>query len=248
MLNPLLRPALSFKATSTRSETVQAFSSGGSAAPLGIRDLDERTRPLDPLEEAALPTSMQNYLWVQSSNSAPGQAPLPLTRAWCQLDNHQLAVSVPCQPKFVIDLLLCTVKQARDLNVQFAFHVISPTMQLTFQALSNESMMLWMDCIQRGILHQLKTQRRASASNANEESTLEELWAVPGNEFCADCGAPRPDWTSRNLGIMICQDCSGIHRSLGTHISKVRSLRLDRLDDSLLQVMVIVMCPGNNRR
>ncbi|KAG0088995.1 hypothetical protein BGZ92_005432 [Podila epicladia] len=51
--------------------------------------------------------------------------------------------------------------------------------------------------------------------------------AHPSNSFCAECGAKNPDWCAINLGILICIECSGIHRSLGTHISKVRSFTLD---------------------
>ena len=49
----------------------------------------------------------------------------------------------------------------------------------------------------------------------------------PGNKFCADCGMPSPTWASLNLGILICIECSGIHRNLGAHISRVRSVELD---------------------
>jgi Arf-GAP/SH3 domain/ANK repeat/PH domain-containing protein len=52
--------------------------------------------------------------------------------------------------------------------------------------------------------------------------------ADPSNKLCADCGTEiKVDWVSINLGIIICIECSGIHRSLGTHITKVRSLTLD---------------------
>ncbi|EKG14561.1 Arf GTPase activating protein [Macrophomina phaseolina MS6] len=52
--------------------------------------------------------------------------------------------------------------------------------------------------------------------------------ADAGNKYCADCGSEsKVDWVSINLGIVVCIECSGIHRSLGTHISKVRSLTLD---------------------
>jgi hypothetical protein len=50
------------------------------------------------------------------------------------------------------------------------------------------------------------------------------------NTHCADCGAPKPDWVSVNCCVCICVQCSGVHRSLGTHVSKVRSICLDNLD------------------
>ena len=52
--------------------------------------------------------------------------------------------------------------------------------------------------------------------------------ADEGNRWCADCSSEsRVEWVSINLGIIVCIECSGIHRSLGTHISKIRSLTLD---------------------
>ncbi|CAI8604528.1 unnamed protein product [Vicia faba] len=53
------------------------------------------------------------------------------------------------------------------------------------------------------------------------------LRGIPGNDKCAECSTPEPDWASLNLGILLCIECSGVHRNLGVHISKVRSITLD---------------------
>lgn len=51
------------------------------------------------------------------------------------------------------------------------------------------------------------------------------------NPCCAECNRPNPEWVSLNIGCMICIECSGVHRSMGVHVSKVRSLTLDDLEE-----------------
>ncbi|KAI9670356.1 MAG: hypothetical protein M1817_004399 [Caeruleum heppii] len=69
--------------------------------------------------------------------------------------------------------------------------------------------------------------------------------ADQGNCWCADCGSGiKTEWVSINLGIVLCIECSGIHRSLGTHISKVRSLTLDTLSFST-DIVELLLLIGN---
>lgn len=69
---------------------------------------------------------------------------------------------------------------------------------------------------------------------------LKELLQKSENHICADCGASDPKWASANIGVFICVKCSGVHRSLGTHISKVLSVTLDKWSDSEVDSMIEV--------
>ena len=66
---------------------------------------------------------------------------------------------------------------------------------------------------------------------------LAVLVSLPHNNTCCDCGAITPKWASVNLGVFICIRCAGIHRSIGTHITKVRSITLDSWTEEQVEIM-----------
>jgi len=73
----------------------------------------------------------------------------------------------------------------------------------------------------RGIFGQHQQQQM------QEPPSLDRHAQIPGNQECADCGNKDPEWASVNNGTIICMECAGVHRSLGTHLSRVKSLKLD---------------------
>ncbi|KAF4088620.1 hypothetical protein AMELA_G00056730 [Ameiurus melas] len=93
-----------------------------------------------------------------------------------------------------------------------------------------------------------RLQRESSASlgsldslgecrSVRSDTPLQRVLSIRGNQSCCDCGEAEPRWASINLGITLCIACSGIHRSLGVHNSKVRSLTLDSWEPELLKLM-----------
>ena len=60
------------------------------------------------------------------------------------------------------------------------------------------------------------------------DEVMKNILSIPSNQSCFDCGNKRPRWASPYLGIIICLECAGRHRSYGTHISFVKSVDLDK--------------------
>ncbi|XP_061909509.1 arf-GAP with GTPase, ANK repeat and PH domain-containing protein 2 isoform X3 [Entelurus aequoreus] len=110
-----------------------------------------------------------------------------------------------------------------------------------FEAQSLEDRDSWVSAIESQILASLQScesgRNKARRSSQSEAVALQGIRNTKGNNLCVDCEAQNPTWASLNLGALICIECSGIHRNLGTHLSRVRSLDLDDWPGELTQVL-----------
>ncbi|XP_069377346.1 arf-GAP with GTPase, ANK repeat and PH domain-containing protein 1 isoform X5 [Paralichthys olivaceus] len=124
----------------------------------------------------------------------------------------------------------------------FEFTIVSLTGQTWhFEATSYEERDAWVQVIESQILASLQScessKNKSRLTSQSEAMALQSIRSIRGNGHCADCEAQNPDWASLNLGALICIECSGIHRNLGTHLSRVRSLDLDEWPLELIKVM-----------
>ncbi|XP_043445874.1 arf-GAP with GTPase, ANK repeat and PH domain-containing protein 3 isoform X3 [Prionailurus bengalensis] len=131
---------------------------------------------------------------------------------------------------------------AEEAEESFEFVLVSLTGQTWhFEASTAEERELWVQSVQAQILASLQGCRSAKdktrVGNHNAALAVQAVRTVRGNSFCIDCDAPNPDWASLNLGALMCIECSGTHRHLGAHLSRVRSLDLDDWPPELLAVM-----------
>ncbi|CAN8198728.1 unnamed protein product [Coccothraustes coccothraustes] len=201
---------------------------------------------------------MEGYLFKRASNAFK-----TWNRRWFSIQNSQLVYQKKLKDVLTVvveDLRLCSVKPCEDIERRFCFEVVSPTKSCMLQADSEKLRQAWIQAVQASIASAYRESpdccyierldRTASPSTSSIDSAtdsrerggkgepiLQRVQSIPGNEQCCDCGQPDPRWASINLGILLCIECSGIHRSLGVHCSKVRSLTLDSWEPELLKLM-----------
>uniref|UniRef100_A0A8C1X976 Arf-GAP with coiled-coil, ANK repeat and PH domain-containing protein n=1 Tax=Cyprinus carpio TaxID=7962 RepID=A0A8C1X976_CYPCA len=201
---------------------------------------------------------MEGYLFKRASNAFK-----TWNRRWFSIQNSQLVYQKRLKDALTVvveDLRLCSVKPCEDIERRFCFEVVSPTKSCMLQAESEKLRQAWIQAVQASIasayreisdnyyierLDRTASPSTSSIDSASEprerivkgESILQRVQSLPGNEICCDCGQADPRWASINLGILLCIECSGIHRSLGVHCSKVRSLTLDTWEPELMKLM-----------
>ncbi|XP_027253318.1 arf-GAP with GTPase, ANK repeat and PH domain-containing protein 1 isoform X14 [Cricetulus griseus] len=131
---------------------------------------------------------------------------------------------------------------AEEQEENFEFIIVSLTGQTWhFEATTYEERDAWVQAIESQILASLQScessKNKSRLTSQSEAMALQSIRNMRGNSHCVDCDAQNPNWASLNLGALMCIECSGIHRNLGTHLSRVRSLDLDDWPMELIKVM-----------
>ncbi|XP_064202313.1 arf-GAP with SH3 domain, ANK repeat and PH domain-containing protein 1a isoform X10 [Anguilla rostrata] len=137
-----------------------------------------------------------------------------------------------------LNLLTCQVKPSGEDKK--CFDLISHNRTYHFQAEDEQEFVIWISVLTNSKEEALNMAFRDDQSAGDDsledlaKAIIDDVLRMPGNEVCCDCGAADPKWLSTNLGILTCIECSGIHREMGVHISRIQSMELDKLGTSEL--------------
>uniref|UniRef100_A0A8D3C8P5 Arf-GAP with coiled-coil, ANK repeat and PH domain-containing protein n=1 Tax=Scophthalmus maximus TaxID=52904 RepID=A0A8D3C8P5_SCOMX len=179
------------------------------------------------------------------------------SRCWFSIRDNRLLYRKSHKDDAVVlfhDLRLCAVKSLEHVERRFCFELLSVQMCCALQADSEKLKQAWLSALQ-GSIHLAYREGESFINQApsllcgggdspgpptQRQAALGVALRGPGNRRCCDCEEEEPRWASINLGVTMCIECSGIHRSLGVHLSKVRSLTLDSWEAEQLKLFCVL--------
>ncbi|XP_069927594.1 arf-GAP with GTPase, ANK repeat and PH domain-containing protein 1 isoform X16 [Oryctolagus cuniculus] len=155
---------------------------------------------------------------------------------------HQRSYSVSSADQWSEATVIANSAISSEQEENFEFIIVSLTGQTWhFEATTYEERDAWVQAIESQILASLQScessRNKSRLTSQSEAMALQSIRNIRGNSHCVDCDTQNPNWASLNLGALMCIECSGIHRNLGTHLSRVRSLDLDDWPVELIKVM-----------
>ncbi|KAI8094870.1 uncharacterized protein B0P05DRAFT_166098 [Gilbertella persicaria] len=211
-----------------------------------------------PLQEAAPKPRKSGYLFERKN----GRVYQSWSRKYFSIfDGELISTTRKISSKeeegtHVYNLRVCSVKLTEGYDRRFCFEVISPNRILVLQAENEQDMNEWISSIRTAsqlalnndapryvqnsphLRKNILESQKETELNEDQRESLLKIRMIPGNAQCADCKVKDPEWACTNLGIIVCIECSGIHRSLGVHVSKVRSVVLDKWEPDAIEVML----------
>ncbi|XP_069927595.1 arf-GAP with GTPase, ANK repeat and PH domain-containing protein 1 isoform X17 [Oryctolagus cuniculus] len=172
---------------------------------------------------------------LRTTVKVPGKRPPRATSACAP-------ISSPKTNGLSKDMSSLHISPNSEQEENFEFIIVSLTGQTWhFEATTYEERDAWVQAIESQILASLQScessRNKSRLTSQSEAMALQSIRNIRGNSHCVDCDTQNPNWASLNLGALMCIECSGIHRNLGTHLSRVRSLDLDDWPVELIKVM-----------
>ncbi|XP_040494660.1 arf-GAP with GTPase, ANK repeat and PH domain-containing protein 1 isoform X4 [Ursus maritimus] len=172
---------------------------------------------------------------LRTTVKVPGKRPPRATSACAP-------ISSPKTNGLSKDMSSLHISPNSEQEENFEFIIVSLTGQTWhFEATTYEERDAWVQAIESQILASLQScessKNKSRLTSQSEAMALQSIRNIRGNSHCVDCDTQNPNWASLNLGALMCIECSGIHRNLGTHLSRVRSLDLDDWPIELIKVM-----------
>ncbi|XP_061777712.1 arf-GAP with SH3 domain, ANK repeat and PH domain-containing protein 1 isoform X2 [Nerophis ophidion] len=162
-------------------------------------------------------------------------------RRQCSVKGGMLTISHATSNRQPVKLNLLTCQVKPSPEDRKCFDLISHNRTYHFQAEDEQEFVIWISVLTNSKEEALNMAFRGEQTSGSEDgledltkAIIEDVLRMPGNELCCDCGASDPKWLSTNLGILTCIECSGIHREMGVHISRIQSMELDKLGTSEL--------------